>query len=71
MDCGTHESLFAASEYVRLLEELQGIKICCPEEIAYKNGWISRETLIEQGHLMENSLYGRHLLNVAENRIKY
>lgn len=71
MDCGTHESLFAASEYVRLLEELQGIKICCPEEIAYKNGWISRETLIEQGHLMGNSLYGRHLLNVAENRIKY
>lgn len=71
LDCGTHESLFFASEYVRLLEERQGIKVCCPEEIAYKNGWISKATLVEQGVLMQNNAYGKHLLNVAENRIKY
>ena len=45
--------------------------ICCPEEIAYKNDWISKETLLEQGHLMEKNQYGQHLLNVANGKIKY
>ena len=71
LDTGTHESLIEASDYIRILEEHQGLKVCCPEEIAYKNGWISRETLIEQGELMKKNQYGRHLLNVADGKIMY
>ena len=71
LDTGTHESLIEASDYIKMLEEHQGLKVCCPEEIAYKNGWISRETLLEQGHLLEKNQYGQHLLNVANGKIKY
>ena len=71
LDTGTHESLIEASDYIRILEEHQGLKVCCPEEIAYKNGWISRETLVEQGELMKKNQYGRHLLNVADGKIMY
>ena len=71
LDTGTHESLIDAGEYIKVLEEHQGLKVCCPEEIAYKNGWISKETLLEQGHLMEKNQYGQHLLNVANGKIKY
>lgn len=71
LDTGTHESLIEASNYIKILEEHQGLKVCCPEEIAYKNGWIGRQTLIEQGELMKKNEYGRHLLNVAAGKIKY
>ena len=71
LDTGTHESLVEASEYIKILEDHQGIKVCCPEEIAYKNGWISKEVLFEQGQLMSKNQYGQHLLNVAQGKIKY
>ena len=71
LDTGTHESLIDAGSYIKVLEEHQGLKVCCPEEIAYKNGWISRDVLLEQGHLMEKNQYGQHLLNVANGKIKY
>ena len=71
LDTGTHESLIDASSYIKNLEDHQGLKVCCPEEIAYKNGWISKEVLLEQGHLMEKNQYGQHLLNVAQGKIKY
>lgn len=71
LDTGTHESLIEASDYIKMLEEHQGLKVCCPEEIAYKNGWISKEKLIESGKLMEKNQYGQHLLNVANGKIKY
>ena len=71
LDTGTHESLIDAGTYIKMLEEHQGLKVCCPEEIAYKNKWISKETLLEQGHLMEKNQYGQHLLNVAYGKIKY
>lgn len=71
MDTGTHESLIEASNYIRILEEHQGLKVCCPEEIAYKNGWVSQETLIKKGEVMKKNQYGQHLLNVAYNKIKY
>ena len=71
LDTGTHESLIDASNYIRILEEHQGLKVCCPEEIAYKNGWISREKLLEQGNSMIKNQYGQHLINVAEGKIKY
>ena len=71
LDTGTHESLIDAGQYIKSLEEHQGLKVCCPEEIAYINGWISKEQLIETGKLMEKNQYGQHLLNVADGRIKY
>jgi glucose-1-phosphate thymidylyltransferase len=71
LDAGTHESLVEASDYIKIIEEHQGLKICCPEEIAFKNGWISKESLIEQGELMKKNQYGKHLLNVAYGKIKY
>ena len=71
LDTGTHESLIDAGEYIKVLEEHQGLKVCCPEEIAFKNGWISKEQLIETGKLMEKNQYGQHLLNVANGKIKY
>lgn len=71
LDTGTHESLMEASDYIRILENHQGLKVCCPEEIAFKNGWITKQKLIEQGELMKNNQYGKHLLNVACGKIKY
>ena len=71
LDTGTHESLIEASDYIKILEEHQGLKVCCPEEIAYKNDWISKEVLIEKGELMSKNQYGQHLLNVAYGKIKY
>ena len=71
LDTGTHESLVEASNYIKILEDHQGLKVCCPEEIAYKNGWITKEVLLEQGELMKKNQYGQHLLNVAHGKIKY
>lgn len=71
LDTGTHESLVEASDYIKILEDHQGLKVCCPEEIAYNNGWITREVLIEQGELMKKNQYGKHLLNVANGKIIY
>lgn len=71
LDTGTHESLAEATSFVKMIEEHQGLKISCLEEIAYKNGWISREQLIEQGNLMSKNQYGKHLLNVAEGKVRY
>lgn len=71
LDTGTHESLIDASSYIKMLEDHQGLKVCCPEEIAYKHGWINKETLLEQGYLMEKNQYGQHLLNVASGKVKY
>ena len=71
LDTGTHESLIEAGDYIKMLEEHQGLKVCCPEEIAFRNGWISKEQLVETGKLMEKNQYGQHLLNVANGKIKY
>ena len=70
LDTGTHESLVDASLFVKTVEDKMGLKISCPEEVAYKNGWISKETLIEIGKSMAKNEYGKHLLNVAEGKIK-
>ena len=60
LDTGTVDSLYEASEYVRVLENRQGLKISCLEEISYKNGWINKESLIESAYL-----YGKvHMENI-------
>lgn len=71
LDTGTHESLTDASNYVKDLEEHQGLKISCPEEIAFLNGWISKEQLIARGMLMGKNQYGQYLLRIAEGHVIY
>ena len=69
LDTGTHESLADATNFVKSIEEHQGLKVSCIEEIAYRNGWISRDQLVEIGAKMGKNEYGKHLLNVAEGKI--
>lgn len=71
LDTGTHESLADASAFVKMIEEHQGLKIGCLEEIAYKNGWITAEELKKQAELMKKNQYGQHLFKVLEERILY
>ena len=71
LDTGTQESLVDASIFVKMMEEHQGIKISCPEEIAFINQWIDRTTLLKASKRMCNNEYGRHLRNVADLKIKY
>ena len=71
LDTGTMDSLVEAADFVRMIEMRQGIKISAPEEIAYKNGWISREKLLESAERYGKSPYGEHLKRVAEGKILY
>lgn len=71
LDTGTVDSLAEASEYVKVIETRQGLKISCLEEISYKNGWIDRETLLKSAENYGKSPYGQHLKVVAEGKIKY
>ncbi len=71
LDTGTMESLIDASNFIRIIEEHQSLKICCPEEIAYTNKWISKEQLTIAGNSMKKNEYGQYLLRVAEGGIKY
>ena len=64
LDSGTFESLHDAASYVRIIEERQGTKICCPEEIAWRNGWITNEHLAEMGQSLQNSGYGDYLFEL-------
>lgn len=70
LDTGTVDSLLEAAQYVEVMEKRSGIKISAPEEIAYRQGWISRNQLIESSNIYGKSPYGIHLKNVSEGRIK-
>ncbi len=71
LDTGTMDSLLEASDFVRMVEKRQGIKISAVEEIAYINGWIDRETLFASARKYGKSTYGAHLQKVAEGKIRY
>lgn len=71
MDTGTHESLMQASNYVQMVERSQGLKIACLEEIAYINGWIKREQLLECAQKLSKNQYGEYLARVAQDKIRY
>ena len=66
LDMGTHESLLEAHQFVHAIEKRQGIKICCPEEIAFKKGWISEGSLKLLAQKMLNDEYGQYLIKVIE-----
>jgi len=71
LDTGTMDSLAEATEFVRVIQNREGIQISAPEEIAYNKGWISKERLLEAANEYGKSPYGKHLRNVAEGKYRY
>ena len=71
LDTGTMDSLIDAGEFVKMTESHQGVKIAAVEEIAYINGWIDREKLLESASKYGKSPYGEHLRKVAEGKFRY
>jgi glucose-1-phosphate thymidylyltransferase len=69
LDTGTHDSLLQASNFIATIEQRQGLKVSCIEEIAYKKGFISREQLIELAQPLSKNQYGEYLLRLAEKQI--
>jgi glucose-1-phosphate thymidylyltransferase len=64
LDTGSHDSLLAASNFIETIESRQGLKVCCPEEIAFKAGWITPMDLKKLAHPLKNNGYGRYLLGL-------
>lgn len=71
LDTGTHQSLVDATNFVRTIEDHQGIKIAAPEEIAYINGWITKGHLWDCGQKLSKTGYGQYLMKVATGKIQY
>lgn len=69
LDTGTHESLLQASNFVETMEQRQGLKIACPEEIAYRNGWISAEQVAALAEPLKKNDYGQYLLDLVNVRV--
>ncbi len=71
LDTGTMDSLLEAGDYIRTMSKRQSITVSAPEEIAFVNGWISKEQLLEAAERYGKSNYGKHLKNVAEGKFIY
>jgi glucose-1-phosphate thymidylyltransferase len=65
LDTGTHDSLMEASQFVQTVEHRQGLKVACLEEIAFHNGWLSKELLLRQADALKKTSYGEYLTKVA------
>jgi len=71
LDTGTMDSLVEAADFVQMIEKRQGVKISAPEEIAYRNGWITKDILLSSAERYGKSPYGQHLKNVADGKLVY
>jgi glucose-1-phosphate thymidylyltransferase len=69
LDTGTHESLMEAGNYIQTIENRQGLKVCCPEEIAYLNGWIGTEQLLALATPLAKTGYGQYLQQLAKEGV--
>ncbi|MFW5756213.1 MAG: sugar nucleotidyltransferase, partial [Tangfeifania sp.] len=69
LDTGTHDSLLQASNFIATIEQRQGLKVSCIEEIAFKKGFISKEQLIKLAQPMRKNQYGEYLIQLAEKQI--
>jgi glucose-1-phosphate thymidylyltransferase len=67
LDTGTHESLMAAAHFVETIQERQGYKVACLEEIAFRNGWITSADLKEQARRLARNSYGAYLRALLED----
>lgn len=67
LDTGTHESLLEAAQFVETIEKRQGYKIACLEEIAFNQGWLSKEQLLQQAGQLKKNGYGQYLLDILEH----
>ena len=69
LDMGTHESMLEASQFIQTIEKRQGLKISCPEEIAYRLGWINAEQLAALAQPLAKNGYGQYLLAILKKKI--
>jgi glucose-1-phosphate thymidylyltransferase len=69
LDTGTHDDLLAAAQFIATLDKRQGLKVNCPEEVAFRNGWISAEQLRKVAEPLRKSGYGEYLLKLLENQV--
>ncbi len=67
-DTGTHDALLETASFVQTIEKRQGMQVCCPEEIAYKNGWINKEQLLNLAEKFMKTEYGVYLKELAEDK---
>ena len=69
LDTGTHETLLDAGQFIATLEKRQGLKVACPEEIAYRKGYIDAAQVERLANPMQNSSYGKYLLRLLQDRV--
>ncbi|MBL4899365.1 MAG: glucose-1-phosphate thymidylyltransferase RfbA [Colwellia sp.] len=69
LDTGTHDDLLAAAQFIATIDKRQGLKVNCPEEIAYRNGWITTEKLQQLAEPLRKSGYGEYLLQLINNKV--
>jgi glucose-1-phosphate thymidylyltransferase len=69
LDAGTHESLLEAATFIETIEKRQGLKVACPEEIAYRSGYISAQQLRELAEPLKNNGYGKYLLQILDDKV--
>lgn len=68
-DTGTHDALLETASFVQTIEKRQGLQVCCPEEIAYKNKWITKEELLELAKPFMKTEYGEYLKDLGEDKL--
>ena len=71
LDTGTHQSLMDAANFIQVVEMRQGLKIACPEEIAFRSGWITAEDVERMGQEMRKNAYGAYLLGLLSQPALY
>lgn len=69
LDTGTHESMLEASQFIRTIETRQGLKVCCPEEVVYRNGWIDATKLEALAQPLKKNGYGQYLLGILNEKV--